>query len=90
MISYSWKQQEAVIKIRKELGVRGYRVWIDIEQMRGSTVDAMAEAIDSASVMLYCISESYKSSQNCRCGGSPAGSQYRKLQFRSTHACAEL
>jgi hypothetical protein len=34
--------------------------------MSGSTVDSMATAIDSAQVVLYCISENYKVSQNCR------------------------
>ena len=34
--------------------------------MSGSTVETMATAIDAARVLVYCISEDYKISQNCR------------------------
>lgn len=40
MISYSWSQQPEVLRIRAALGARGYAVWLDVEQMSGSTVDA--------------------------------------------------
>jgi hypothetical protein len=66
MLSYAWAQQETVLRIRTALGRLGHSVWIDVEQMSGSTVDSMATAIDSAQVVLYCISENYKVSQNCR------------------------
>jgi hypothetical protein len=41
-------------------------VWIDVERLQGSTVDAMATAIDGAKVVVYGCSEDYKNSQNCR------------------------
>ena len=41
-------------------------MWIDVERMQGSTVDAMATAIDGARIVLYAVSEDYKNSQNCR------------------------
>jgi hypothetical protein len=66
MLSYAWAQQETVLRIRAALGRLGHKIWIDVEQMSGSTVDSMATAIDSAQVVLYCISEDYKVSQNCR------------------------
>ena len=34
--------------------------------MKGSTVDAMSDAVDNAAVMLSCISLEYKESANCR------------------------
>ena len=34
--------------------------------MKGSTVDAMSEAVDNAEVMLFCVSLAYKESANCR------------------------
>eukprot|EP01050_Picozoa_sp_SAG11_P062475 SAG11_NODE_42100_length_184_cov_996.317647_1_plen_49_part_10 len=37
-----WEQQEVIKRVHGALVRRGYRVWIDIEQMRGSTVDSMA------------------------------------------------
>ena len=67
MISYCWAQQTVALRIRRGLAQRGYtRVWIDVEQMQGSTVDAMANAIDQSSGMLFCISSDYKKSPNCR------------------------
>jgi hypothetical protein len=66
MLSYCWAQQEIVLRIRKELGARDYRIWIDVEQMQGSTVVAMADAIDCAYAVCYGISADYKESANCR------------------------
>ena len=34
--------------------------------MKGSTVDAMSDAVDNAAVMLFCVSLPYKESCNCR------------------------
>ena len=34
--------------------------------MKGSTVDAMSDAVDNAEVMLFCVSLEYKESANCR------------------------
>ena len=54
-----------------EAGARGagearVPVWIDVEQMRGSTVDAMALAVENACVVLIGVSRQYKESTNCR------------------------
>ena len=37
-----------------------------VENMKGSTVDAMSDAIEHAEVMLYGVSLEYKESANCR------------------------
>ena len=34
--------------------------------MKGSTVDAMSDAVDNAEVILFCVSLEYKESANCR------------------------
>ncbi|CAL1530028.1 unnamed protein product, partial [Lymnaea stagnalis] len=44
----------------------GYKLWVDWEQMGGSTLQAMAEAVENAAVVLVCMSEKYKQSPNCR------------------------
>jgi hypothetical protein len=89
-ISYSWAQQEEVVKVKDRLKVNhfassslqllhfmlllclkqehGFRVWIDVDQMCGSTLEAMASGIENASVVLICASENYKISPNCRTG----------------------
>ena len=46
----------------------GYAIWIDIEKMGGSTLEAMAHAVENAAVVLICMSEKYKQSPNCRTG----------------------
>jgi hypothetical protein len=66
MVSYSWEQQEVVFRIKAALANRGYTCWLDVEQMSGSTVDAMADAIDHSYAVVYGISLDYKESANCR------------------------
>ena len=48
----------------------GYTVWVDVEQMGGSTLEAMALAIENARCVLVGLSEKYKLSPNCRTGMS--------------------
>ena len=38
MVSYSWGHQKVILRVVKALQDRGYNVWIDVEQMKGSTV----------------------------------------------------
>ena len=38
----------------------------DLDNMKGSTMDAMSLAVDNAAVMISCISLAYKESANCR------------------------
>ncbi|XP_059146064.1 uncharacterized protein LOC131933303 [Physella acuta] len=66
MISYCWAQKETVFKIRDELQKAGHKLWIDVENMEGSTLQAMAEAIEDAKLVLMCYSENYFNSRNCR------------------------
>ena len=66
MISYQWDSQEVLIEVKNRLQANGYRVWMDLEQMRGSTLEAMAKAVENSSVVLVCVSERYKESPNCR------------------------
>eukprot|EP01052_Picozoa_sp_SAG31_P038851 SAG31_NODE_5268_length_2641_cov_1.748230_3_plen_138_part_00 len=62
MVSYQWNVQEVVRRIVSELQARGFRTWFDLEDMKGSTVDSMSDAVDNADVMLSCISLAYKES----------------------------
>jgi len=66
MISYQWGSQELVKKIAFALRDHGYNIWIDIEKMKGNTLDAMAAAVEEASVVLICMTKKYKDSPNCR------------------------
>jgi hypothetical protein len=66
MLSYNWDYQQTIKRINTGLKERGYEVWIDIEKMRGSTVEAMADAVEGCAAMCYGISRGYKESANCR------------------------
>ena len=39
---------------------------LQTEQMKGSIMDAMSDAVEGAEVVLYGISRGYKESANCR------------------------
>lgn len=66
MISYQWDAQEVLVEVKNKLQASGYRVWMDLEQMGGSTLEAMAKAVENAAVVLVCLSQRYKESPNCR------------------------
>ena len=53
------------------LGLSAAWAWLpnattDLNGMKGNIMDAMAEAVDGADVVLYSVSEAYKDSANCR------------------------
>ena len=66
MISYNWDHQEVITRVVEAVRQRGYVVWVDTEQMKGSTVDTMALAVEGCAVMLIGVSRAYKESSNCR------------------------
>lgn len=66
MMSYNWGVQEMIKRVVGSLRQRQYAVWLDIDHMKGQTIDAMAEAIDDATVVLFAVSLAYKESANCR------------------------
>lgn len=42
-----------ILRIHSSLRSHKYRVWIDVEMMKGSTIDAMSEAIEGSEVICY-------------------------------------
>ena len=44
------------------------QVWMDIDQMAGSTLQSMADAVENADIFLMAMSHKYKDSPNCRAG----------------------
>ena len=67
---YQWDVQTTVLRVAKSMRERGFRVWVDTEMMSGSTLDAMAAAVEGARCVLVCITERYKASANCRLEGT--------------------
>ena len=68
MISYQWDVQDTMIVVKNKLQAAGFNVWMDLEQMGGSTLEAMAKAVEDSAVVLVCVSQKYKESPNCRSG----------------------
>ncbi len=66
MISYCWDQKSIMRRVAAALRAHSYNVWLDVDHMTGSTLEAMAGAIESAEVIIMGISRGYKNSTNCR------------------------
>lgn len=60
MISYNTQSRELCLKIKSFLESLGYSIWIDIENIHGSSLEAMATAIENSDCILICMTEKYK------------------------------
>jgi hypothetical protein len=56
MVSYQWDVQSTIVRIVRSVQARGHLCWLDVDCMKGSTMDAMSEAVDNAEVLLYGVS----------------------------------
>ena len=52
-----------MLLIKSELEKAGYKTWMDVDNMSGSTLEAMAKAVEGSAVVLICVSKKYKESQ---------------------------
>jgi len=66
MISYSWGQTERMRELAHHLKKSGLPIWIDVEEMEGSVLEKMAEAVENSNVMVIGVSATYHDSQACR------------------------
>lgn len=67
MISYSRENKEICMELNKILISKGYKTWIDVGDSKSENLlDMMADAVENASIVLLCYSNSYKMSSNCR------------------------
>lgn len=69
MISYSHQDKKLVHQIYYQLLKNGLKVWMDLENMYGSTIDRMAEAIQNSQLILVCMSLKYQTSPYCKTEG---------------------
>jgi hypothetical protein len=81
MISYSWENKDRMRQLAVLLKEAGLRVWLDIEQMTGSLLGHMAEAVEEASVIVIGLSKGYRDSQACRTEASYAYQLKKKMIF---------
>jgi hypothetical protein len=79
MISYCWAQKELCHRINDRLEKEGYSVWLDRDEMRGSIVESMAEAVENSRCVLICMSNDYKLSTNCQAEAEYAFNRKSKI-----------
>ncbi|KAH9492545.1 hypothetical protein Btru_025773 [Bulinus truncatus] len=95
MISYQWADQEMIKQICEELRANGVPVWIDIDYMCGSTLqaicvivfflcclegeEAMAQAVEDATIVIIAMSQLYKDSPNTRAEAEYAFRCHKKI-----------
>ena len=65
-ISYNNESRQLCLKIKEFLESRNLKCWIDVENIHGSSIDAMAKGIETSLCVLICMTEKYKESNNCR------------------------
>lgn len=66
MISYNTGSRDLCLKIKESLEACKMKVWIDVEEIHGSSLDSMAKAVENAEIVLICVTEKYRQSLNCQ------------------------
>ncbi|CAF1114792.1 unnamed protein product [Rotaria sp. Silwood1] len=66
MISYNRSVIAMCLKIRDRLKALHYNVWLDVDNLNGGVLEAMARAVEDSSIVLICMNEQYKQSYYCR------------------------
>jgi len=60
MISYNTASRDLCLKIKNGLESIGLKIWIDVNDISGSSLDSMAQAVEQSSCVLICITEKYR------------------------------
>lgn len=66
MISYNTGSRELCLKIKESLENAKLKVWIDVDEIHGSSLESMARAVENAQCVLVCVTEKYRQSVNCQ------------------------
>ena len=66
MFSYNHDSKDLVYQICQTLRQAGYRIWLDIDDLHGSSLESMGRAVEQASLIILCMTEKYKTSPNCQ------------------------
>ncbi|KAJ3115188.1 hypothetical protein HK098_007040 [Nowakowskiella sp. JEL0407] len=64
MLSYAWKEQHIILNLRKDLESRGFKIWMDVDEISGDIYASMANAIENSAVFIACISKEYDTRRN--------------------------
>ena len=66
MISYNTANRDLCLKIKERLESLGHKVWMDVNDLHGSNLEAIINAVESSTCMLMCVTERYRQSINCQ------------------------
>lgn len=66
MLSYNWRSKPLVLHINSLLNAQGITTWVDEFDMGPNVTDAMASAVENASLVVAFVTKKYKESGNCR------------------------
>lgn len=66
MISYSHKDKDLCFQLYDRLIKDKFRVWLDRDQMHGTPLESMSNAIENSEFVFVCMSDSYKQSGYCK------------------------
>jgi hypothetical protein len=79
MISYTHSNKNLSYQIHQSLIKSKYRIWLDFEKMFESTLQSMAQVIESSDIILLCMSHSYKQSAYCQSESEYAYARQRHI-----------
>ena len=82
MISYHWECQKNMQVVKTELESKGLRVWMDVDKMKGGTIETMARAVKKSSIVLIAMSRGYQSSPNCRAGSFMGITEFKQRRMQ--------
>jgi hypothetical protein len=66
MISYNTGSRDLCLRIKQSLEDCGFKIWIDVNEIYGSSLEAMAKAVEDSFCVLMCVTEKYRQSVNCQ------------------------
>ena len=66
MFADCWDDQPFVLRLSSHLQELGVKVWVDVESMSGSTLEAMADAVENAYAVIVVLSDACTYSHTLR------------------------
>ncbi|CAF0910631.1 unnamed protein product [Rotaria sordida] len=66
MISYCYDDKDMAYKIQEFLANEGYNIWFKRDNPHEQTTDIQTEVIDNSTLIVLCISNSYKRDNQCQ------------------------
>ena len=66
MISYNTSSRDMCLKIKENLEEFGVKVWMDVDEEQGSSLDTITKSVEKSFCVLICVTEKYRQSLTCQ------------------------